>query len=374
MSAKDSFTYYKLFSSMNLFVTLGLFFKYARHQPRLALVNQTFITAMPDLLHFFIIFSVVIMFFVMAARIIFGADWSEFNTFSAALLTFFSITINGAGIADMSPTGDSVHNVTESAIIFWLVFKVLIFMIVLNMLLGILVGAYDAAAEEAGDAPSLFDSIQDEYERRARVAKRQKAASAYAKTLDADGDGIADDAAEEADDDIDDSTLGALREINIEYRLTVGNEKAKEGISQMQLKELLVLKEVPGPQIDFLFATYINIVEEDEGEEEDDDDEDYDAFEEAEKMEEAKKKAEGSFRGGGGVLGSVLDADGDGILDSEERAIEATEKIKELIEKEKLAEKRDGAETRMAELQQGIQSDLLEMRKMLQMGSETIDP
>lgn len=128
MSAKDSFTYYKLFSSMNLFVTLGLFFKYARHQPRLALVNQTFITAMPDLLHFFIIFSVVIMFFVMAARIIFGADWSEFNTFSAALLTFFSITINGAGIADMSPTGDSVHNVTESAIIFWLVFKVLIFM------------------------------------------------------------------------------------------------------------------------------------------------------------------------------------------------------------------------------------------------------
>lgn len=242
------------------------------------------------------------------------------------------------------------------------------------MLLGILVGAYDAAAEEAGDAPSLFDSIQDEYERRARVAKRQKAASAYAKTLDADGDGIADDAAEEADDDIDDSTLGALREINIEYRLTVGNEKAKEGISQMQLKELLVLKEVPGPQIDFLFATYINIVEEDEGEEEDDDDEDYDAFEEAEKMEEAKKKAEGSFRGGGGVLGSVLDADGDGILDSEERAIEATEKIKELIEKEKLAEKRDRAETRMAELQQGIQSDLLEMRKMLQMGSETIDP
>ena len=42
-----------------------------------------------DLLHFFIIFFVVIVFFVMTARIIFGADWSEFTTFGGALLTFF---------------------------------------------------------------------------------------------------------------------------------------------------------------------------------------------------------------------------------------------------------------------------------------------
>ena len=334
MMAKDSFTYYKLFSSMNIFMTLALFFKFARHQERLAIVNKTFAYALPDLMHFFIIFFVVIIFFVMASLVIFGADWSEFNTFPAALLTFFSITINGAGIADMSPDGDSVHSVTESAVIFWLVFKVLIFMIVLNMLLGILVGAYDAAAEEAGDASSLPESLSIEVQRRYKKWMKHRTSAGSAVKQEGDGD---DDDVEEVDF-IDDDTMGALHEINIEFRAAVGRDVARGGMPQAQLREKLEQRGVPAPQADFLFCKYINREEEmDAGDEMDqDDDDDYDVFEEADRMEaEATAKAESEAGGGGGFGSSkfggfMADNDGDGVPDSEELAIETKQKLQEL--------------------------------------------
>ena len=71
MSARDSFIMYKLCTSINLFVLLALFFKFARHQERLAIVNKTFKYALPDLMHFFIILGVIVVFFVASARVIF---------------------------------------------------------------------------------------------------------------------------------------------------------------------------------------------------------------------------------------------------------------------------------------------------------------
>ena len=363
MAAKSSFTYYKLFSSMNLFVTLALFFKFARHQERLAIVNKTFIYAMPDLLHFFCIFFVVIMFFVTAARVIFGADWVEYTTFGGSFLTFFSMTLNGAGVADMSATADSVHTVTTSAVIFWLIFKVLIFMIILNMFLGILIGAYDTAAEEAGDAPSLPESLTIELNRRYKKWKKANKAKAGNDVKQMDGD-VED---QEVDDEIEDDTLGSLREINIEYRTAAGKEKARQGISQLQLRKMLDDHEVPESQIDYLFSKYINHEEEDDAGEEGDDD-DYDAFEEAERMEEAEKKKGMSVQCGGvGMNIALLDKDGDGILDTEERQIEAQEKLEELAtmisQRDKALEKRETETSARAEK---IQADVVEMKRMLQ--------
>ena len=354
MDARLSFNIYKLVSSLNLFITLALFFKFARHQQRLAIVNKTFEYALPDLLHFFIIFFVVLVFFVMAARIIFGADWVEYTTFMGALLVFFSTTINGAGIADMSATGDSVHNVTSSAVIFWLIFQVLIFMIVLNMLLGILVGAYDAAAEEAGDAPSLLESFQDE------IARRNKAKKA--PHVDHDGDGELD----EPDDEIEDDTLGALREISIAYRNLVGREMARVGISQLRLREMLTGHDVPHSQIDYLFSKYVNPVEEDEGDDEDDDD--YNAFEEAEALEEEAKQKAKEMESGHGAF--APDADGDGICDTEERAIEAKEKLEKLKAKLENREKELVArDLELSKMQADVQAEVAEMRNFLTLDS-----
>lgn len=211
-------------------------------------------------------------------------------------------------------------------------------------------------------APSLAESIRVEIRRRFKAYQKKKAAKTNVKQMDDDANDN-----DEADEEVEDDTLGALREINLEYRAKVGKEKAREGISQLHLRKLLADKEVPESQVDYMFSKYINHEEEDDAGEEGDDD-DYDAFEEAERMEEAEKKKGMSVQCGGvGMNIALLDKDGDGILDTEERQIEAQEKLEELAtmisQRDKALEKRETETSARAEK---IQADVVEMKRMLQ--------
>ena len=112
-------------------------------------------------------------------------------------------------------------------------------------------------------APSLAESIRVEIRRRFKAYQKKKAAKTNVKQMDDDANDN-----DEADEEVEDDTLGALREINLEYRAKVGKEKAREGISQLHLRKLLADKEVPESQVDYMFSKYINHEEEaDAGEE-----------------------------------------------------------------------------------------------------------
>ena len=146
--------------------------------------------------------------------------------------------------------------------------------------------ADDAAAEEAGEAPSLLASLQAEFKRRAKLKKTRRSKGIERSKALKNNEVTDIDSSDSEDDEVEDDTLGALREINVEHRLTVGTQKAREGISQTSLREQLAKHGVPESQTEFLFAQYINVEEE----EEEEDNDDYDAFKEAEQIEVRSRK------------------------------------------------------------------------------------
>jgi hypothetical protein len=257
-AARDSYTVYTLLTTLNLFCVLVVFFKYARFQPRLAVVNKTFAYALPDLLHFSVILIMVFVVFAVAGRVIFGAKWIEFATYPGAVGFLLDCMFNGVGLADFISYGGAV------GVFYYCVFMLLIFMLILNMFMGIVIGAYDQAQDEAGDAKNLVESFVDQIGVRWGRCKRKCDKRTKIKPI-----------TEVLDEEIEDDTLGNLREVNIEWRLLVGKEPARRGIPQYKLRAMLAERGVEQLQIDAIFAQFINHEDLPQSDEEGDDDDNY---------------------------------------------------------------------------------------------------
>jgi hypothetical protein len=276
-AARDSYTVYTLLTTLNLFCVLVVFFKFARFQPRLAVVNKTFAYALPDLLHFFVILIIVFVVFAVAGRVIFGAKWVEFATYTGAVGFLLDCMLNGVGLADFTHYGGGV------GVFYYCVFMLLIFMLILNMFMGIVIGAYDQAQEEAGDAKNLLESFVHQMGTRWARFKRKMSTGKKVKPV-----------TELLDEEIEDDTLGHLREVNIEWRLLVGKETARKGIPQYKLRAMLAERGVEQLQIDAMFGKFINHEDlpqsDDEGE--GDEDDNYLNDDSEEEVEEAEAEPE----------------------------------------------------------------------------------
>ncbi|EKX48586.1 hypothetical protein GUITHDRAFT_136691 [Guillardia theta CCMP2712] len=190
----------------NILLSLLRCFKFYRFQPRLAIINNTIETSIPDLYHFLLMFITCLFGFAVMSHVLFGPQMKIFATLGDALGTgwmmypqrfsFLLLTSDrrmlGAGL-DRYATMAYVDG--KMAVIFYIAFMFLIFIILLNVLLAILVDSYmeakDATVQKYGgdedSIPSIasdmvqisrhlfsFDAARDEIVLEVRVGGREE--------------------------------------------------------------------------------------------------------------------------------------------------------------------------------------------------------
>jgi hypothetical protein len=119
MSANDAMYAYTVFSVTNLFLTQIRFFKYARFQPQLSIVNRTFRLMQQPLLHFMIILMVLLFVMSIQAKLIYGRDLEYVSGWYLSFQMLFLASL-GAFEGDLLEKG-------WMGIVFFFVFIILVF-------------------------------------------------------------------------------------------------------------------------------------------------------------------------------------------------------------------------------------------------------
>jgi len=154
------------------------FFEAFDGNPRLSLISRTFLKAMPDIIHFLIIFGTVFFNFALGAYYMFGHQLEEWSGIGRALNTSFRAMMgdfNWAGMYDVAPLSATVW--------FWS-FMILIFLVMLNMLLAIILDVYCEVKEQTHVHRSVLEQV-----RLMLVGLRIKAASRFGRDPSGPGAG-----------------------------------------------------------------------------------------------------------------------------------------------------------------------------------------
>lgn len=140
------------------FIIIRLFKSFAA-QPKLALVTRTLSCAMPDLLHFSIVFASVFVTFAICSNVLFGKELRAFTTAARSLLTCFRVMLGDVSWEDLSAIGRA-----EAMIWLWF-FIIIIPMLMLNMILAIIMDNYEMVKSEIGGGETLLEEAVQLYVR-----------------------------------------------------------------------------------------------------------------------------------------------------------------------------------------------------------------
>jgi len=135
------------------FVLLMKFFKAFRANPRLNIVIQTITSAFIDLIHFFLVFSLIFFVFSGSAHIIFGASMQQFSSQGKSAMMCFRILMGDFDVEEMVIVGGFF------AYFWFLSFELLVFLILLNLLLAIIVDSYAAAKAKYVDPITIWGQV-----------------------------------------------------------------------------------------------------------------------------------------------------------------------------------------------------------------------
>jgi hypothetical protein len=126
------------------------FFQAFLAQPKLAVVTNTVLKSIPDLLHFIIVLTLVFLAYSVAGMFLFGHRMLEFSEVSFALQTCFLIML---GDFDYGALAEE-HLIT--AAIWFLSYMVLVSLIMLNMLLAIIMDIYSEVKADAEEQDPIW--------------------------------------------------------------------------------------------------------------------------------------------------------------------------------------------------------------------------
>ena len=167
LETSQLYTNYRLINIVNIFLNLGRIFKYFGAQKRMALINNTFARAGPDLAHFIITFFTVFMGFSVTGWLIFGnldRHWSTIfgGVFSdiPALGAFNMVYKMALGEIDMEEMYTVLGGSGWMGILYYYALTLLVIFIMVNVFLAIVMDSYAGAVEEAHEADSLFYDIR----------------------------------------------------------------------------------------------------------------------------------------------------------------------------------------------------------------------
>lgn len=136
---------YMAVSVCNLLVILVRLFKFMRLQPKLAVVNNTFSNAYEPLLHFFVIFGIVLIMFTIMGMIVFGRNIEDYSSFDGAFNQLFLLLLGDFDYGEIRDQGG------QSGVVFFYVFVLFSTFILLNFFLAIVMSAYDDANDAVTD-------------------------------------------------------------------------------------------------------------------------------------------------------------------------------------------------------------------------------
>ena len=100
--ADDYFTFYKICTILNLYLSLVRIFKFARFQPQLSMVNRTLKNASEGLIHFIIMLVAVVWVTAAQLKLIYGRDLREASSYLESLNLSFKMMLG----AYMDETAD----------------------------------------------------------------------------------------------------------------------------------------------------------------------------------------------------------------------------------------------------------------------------
>ena len=149
-------------------------FRFFRLQPRLAIITNTLRKALPDLLHFGLVFMLVLVGFAASAWCNFGDGVAGFATAGASLFETFYMAMGNYDDAYASMVGVSV----VGARLFLLPFLFLVVLVLLNIFLAIVVDSYGDVKDELQNedaVPSIVDSSLVKLSMLHRAAQRTTA-------------------------------------------------------------------------------------------------------------------------------------------------------------------------------------------------------
>lgn len=136
-------------------------------QPRLGLVTRTLSKAFVDLIHFFLVFALVLASYAVVGFVSFGSEIERFASFERAISTLVELMLGDTDVlVDLSRSASPA-----SGILYFWSFIIVAFFILMNVLLAILVDAYVDVKGEAQNVSTVLDDL-------IRIAKGAIASSA----------------------------------------------------------------------------------------------------------------------------------------------------------------------------------------------------
>lgn len=165
------------------------FFQAFKAQPRLAVVTNTITRSFKDLVHFLVVFVVVVFAYSVAAMFLFGHRLLQFSELGTSLNTCFLVVIGDFDFSEMA----AEHPFTAT-LWFW-TFIILVSLIMLNMLLAIIMDIYTEVKMDASATDPLWEqarkSLADAWAHRDWIKLRQvvdqiNVMPAHVKYLDKD--------------------------------------------------------------------------------------------------------------------------------------------------------------------------------------------
>lgn len=135
-------------------IIVAQFFEAFAAQPRLAMVTNTLAVASVDLFHFFIVWILTFVGYVVSGMLIFGRRIHGFSELKHAMNSCFLLML---GDFDWDELG-AEHPAT-AGVWFWS-FTVIIFLIILNMVMAIIMDVYTEVKVDAHDSKSIWDQFK----------------------------------------------------------------------------------------------------------------------------------------------------------------------------------------------------------------------
>jgi hypothetical protein len=159
----------RMFAGFFAFTIMMRFFKSFRANARLSVVTETLARAGIDGIHFFLVFIIIFLCFVLTAHILFGHSHEAFDSLWDSMHTCFLVLMGDFDLWRMMEI-----NYYFAMLWFWL-FEILVFLILFNMLLAVVMDVYFQVKSGQQEAQPIWEQAAQRYrEMRSRKVDKDK--------------------------------------------------------------------------------------------------------------------------------------------------------------------------------------------------------
>ncbi|CAI5971213.1 unnamed protein product, partial [Closterium sp. NIES-64] len=148
---------YFALQGINLFLMMVRLLKFMDFQPYLGVITRSLALATPSLLHFFLLSFAVFFCFSMYAYLVFGGALEQFSTVLTSMFSCFLLLLNDNSSAYFFQRLESWDLI--AAMLFFLMFIVLMVFILLNFLIAIIVDAFMSVKDSNVVATSITSDL-----------------------------------------------------------------------------------------------------------------------------------------------------------------------------------------------------------------------